>query len=65
MPRVIAKQYDSPEFLLKKFSRVCEKSGVLAEVRRREEYEKPSEKRKRKLSEAKKRWKKRQKHVSD
>jgi small subunit ribosomal protein S21 len=34
---------------LKRFKKECQKSGILAEVRRREHYEKPSVKRKRKI----------------
>ena len=38
---------ESLESALKRFKRKCARSGVLAEVRRREHYEKPSVKRKR------------------
>jgi small subunit ribosomal protein S21 len=37
---------------LKRFKKECQKSGILAEIRRREHYEKPSEKRKRKVEAA-------------
>lgn len=37
---------------LKRFKKECQKSGILAEIRRREHYEKPSEKRKRKIEAA-------------
>lgn len=37
---------ESLESALKRFKRKCARSGVLAEVRRREHYEKPSVKRK-------------------
>jgi small subunit ribosomal protein S21 len=37
---------------LKRFKKECQKSGILTEVRRREHYEKPSVKRKRKLEAA-------------
>lgn len=40
---------------LRRFKRTCQKSGVLAEVRRREHYEKPSVKRKKKSEAARKR----------
>jgi len=39
---------ESFESLLKRFNRRVQQSGILAEVRRREHYEKPSIKRKRK-----------------
>ena len=39
----------------KRWKRKCARSGVLAEVRRREHYEKPSVKRKKKAEAARKR----------
>ncbi len=42
------------ENALRRFKKQCEKSGVLSEIRKREYYEKPSVKRKRKLLAAKK-----------
>lgn len=43
------------EDALKKFKRQCARSGVLQEVRKREHYEKPSVKRKKKSEAARKR----------
>ena len=43
------------EKALKKFKRLVEKEGILTEVRRRQFYEKPSEKRKRRERQARKR----------
>ena len=43
------------ERTLRRFKRQCAKSGVLAEVRKREHYEKPSVKRKKKSEAARKR----------
>ena len=40
---------------LRRFKRSCQKSGVLSEVRRREHYENPSVKRKKKSEAARKR----------
>ncbi len=40
---------------LKRFKRSCAKDGVIAEVRKREHYEKPSVKRKKKSEAARKR----------
>ena len=39
---------ESFESLLKRFNRMVQQTGILSEVRRREHYEKPSVKRKRK-----------------
>ena len=35
---------------LRRFKRLCERSGILADLRKRRHYEKPSERRKRKAS---------------
>jgi small subunit ribosomal protein S21 len=40
---------------LRRFKRSCQKAGVLAEARRREHYEKPSVRRKKKSEAARKR----------
>jgi len=45
---VLAKENESFESLLKRFNRNVQQSGILSEVRRREHFEKPSLKRKRK-----------------
>jgi small subunit ribosomal protein S21 len=50
---------ESLESALKRFKRKCQNSGILAEVRRREHYEKPSVRRKTKALEARKKAKKR------
>ena len=47
---VAAGDNDSFESLLKRFNRKVQQEGVLAEVRRREYFEKPSLKRKRKAA---------------
>ncbi len=45
---------------LRKFKKACEKAGIVQEVRRREFYEKPTAKRKRKKAEAVARTRKQQ-----
>jgi small subunit ribosomal protein S21 len=55
MPGIVVGNNESIDSALKRFKKQVEKGGVLAEVRRREHYEKPSEKRKKKLFAAKKR----------
>lgn len=44
---------ESFEKALRRFKKTWEKSGVLADIRRHQHFEKPSERRKRKLSMAK------------
>ena len=60
MPSIRVKENESFDAALRRFRRACEKSGVLAEVRKREFYEKPTEVRKRKAMAAQKRNRKRQ-----
>lgn len=55
MPTVRVKEGENPEYALRRFKRSCEKAGILTELRRREFYEKPTAKRKRKLAAAVKR----------
>ncbi|HHI77262.1 MAG TPA: 30S ribosomal protein S21 [Gammaproteobacteria bacterium] len=58
MPQVRVKENEPFEVALRRFKRACEKAGILAEVRRREYYEKPTWERKRKAAAAVKRWQK-------
>jgi len=58
MPNVRVKENEPFEVAMRRFKRSCEKAGVLAEVRRREHYEKPTSERKRKAAAAVKRWQK-------
>ncbi len=54
MPVVRPKEDESFESLLRRFKKTSEKSGILAEYKKREHYEKPSTKKKRKALAAKK-----------
>jgi len=55
MPGVKVRENESFDNALKRFKKQCEKAGILSEVRKREYYEKPSVKRKRKALAARKR----------
>lgn len=55
MPSVKIRENEPFEYALRRFKRSCEKAGVLAETRRREFYEKPTQERKRKAAAAVKR----------
>ncbi|HPY98494.1 MAG: 30S ribosomal protein S21 [Firmicutes bacterium ADurb.Bin099] len=57
MAEVRLKENETLESALKRFKRQCAKAGILAEVRKREHYEKPSVKRKKKSEAARKRKK--------
>ncbi len=50
MSEVKVSVYESFETALKRFHRKIQQDGILAEARRREHYEKPSVKRKRKTA---------------
>ena len=55
MSEIRVKDNESIDSALRRFKRSCAKSGILAEVRKREHYEKPSVKRKKKAEAARKR----------
>lgn len=55
MPGVILKDGESIESLVRRFKKQCEKAGILADVRKREAYEKPSIVKKKKSMQARKR----------
>ena len=48
MPLIKVREDESLENALKRFKRKCEKSGILTEIKKRQHYEKPSVKKKRK-----------------
>ncbi|MGB5161305.1 MAG: 30S ribosomal protein S21 [Thermoanaerobaculia bacterium] len=54
MPLVSVREDESFESALRRFKRKCEKSGILTELKKRQHFEKPSVKRKRKAVQARK-----------
>jgi len=54
MPVVHVREDESFENALRRFKRKCEKAGVLTELKKRQHFEKPSVKRKRKAIQARK-----------
>jgi small subunit ribosomal protein S21 len=54
VPVVHVREDESFENALRRFKRKCEKSGVLTELKKRQHFEKPSVKRKRKEIQARK-----------
>ena len=58
MAQVIVRENESLESALKRFKRLCARDGVMAEVRKREHYETPSGKRKKKSEAARKKARK-------
>ena len=55
MAEVRVKENESLDSALRRFKRQCARSGVIAEVKKREHYEKPCVKRKKKSEAARKR----------
>ena len=55
MPEVRVGENENIESALKRFKKKIQKAGILSEIKRRETYEKPSVKRKRKSEAARKR----------
>ncbi len=55
MPYIKVKENEPFDVALRRFKRSCEKAGILAEIRKREHYEKPTTVRKRAAAAAVKR----------
>ena len=55
MAEIRLKENESLDSALRRFKKQCARSGVIAEVRKREAYEKPSVRRKKKSEAARKR----------
>jgi small subunit ribosomal protein S21 len=54
MPQIRVRESDSFENALKRFKKQCEKEGILSEIKKREHYDKPSVKKKKKAIAARK-----------
>ncbi len=58
MANISVRENESLESALKRFKRACARDGIMAEIRKREYYEKPSVKRKKKSEAARKKARK-------
>ena len=58
MAQVTVREGENLENALKRFKRACARDGVMAELRKREHYEKPSVRRKKKSEAARKKARK-------
>ena len=56
--RVKSRNGETVEQMLRRFKKLCEKEGLTKEIKRRQYYEKPSERKKRKGKEAQKKRRK-------
>jgi small subunit ribosomal protein S21 len=59
MTGVRVRDEESFERALKRFNKSCEKAGILSDIKKHQYFEKPSDRRKRKLNQAKRRNRKR------
>ena len=60
MTGVRVRDDESFERALKRFKKTCEKAGILSDIKKHQHFEKPSDRRKRKLNQAKRRLRKKQ-----
>jgi small subunit ribosomal protein S21 len=62
LTRVVVEPSESFESALKRFKKQCEKAGLLSELKKRQHYEKPSARRKRKALAARTKAKRRERN---
>ena len=55
MPGVIVRDNEPFEKVLRRFKKICEKAGVMSDLKKHQHFEKPSERRKRKINSSKRR----------
>ncbi|AXA36914.1 MAG: 30S ribosomal protein S21 [Candidatus Hydrogenedentota bacterium] len=60
MSVVVVEQNEPIDKALKRFKKECQKAGILSELRRREHYEKPSVRRRRKIEAARRKARRRE-----
>jgi small subunit ribosomal protein S21 len=65
MPEIVVRDGEPFESALRRFKKLCERTGILSEVKKREYYEKPSVKRKKKILAAKKRALKKMRRMTE
>ena len=58
MPSVKIREGENFERAFKRFTKACEKAGLMSEIRKHQHFEKPSERRKRKLNDVKRKVRK-------
>jgi small subunit ribosomal protein S21 len=60
MTNVIIRDDETFEKALRRFSKSCERSGIIADIRKHQHFEKPSERRKRKQAAARRKSRRRE-----
>lgn len=52
MPSVIVRDNETFERAFRRFTKACEKAGLMSEIKKHQHFEKPSERKKRKMNAA-------------
>ena len=65
MPGVKVREEETFERALKRFKKACEKAGIISDMKKHQHYEKPSERKKRKVNAAKRKRMKLEKMFSN
>ncbi len=60
MPSVKVRDNENFEKAFRRFTKACEKAGLMSEIKKHQHFEKPSERRKRKINAAKRKIRKMQ-----
>jgi small subunit ribosomal protein S21 len=60
MPGVRIRENESFEKALRRFTKACEKAGLMSDIKKHQHFEKPSERKKRKLNAARRKQRKMQ-----
>ena len=58
MPYVKIRENEPFEKAFRRFTKACEKSGLMSDIKKHQHFEKPSERRKRKLASARRKMRK-------
>lgn len=58
MPGIRVREGEPFERALRRFTKSCEKAGLMSDIKKHQQYEKPSERRKRKLNAARRKARK-------
>jgi small subunit ribosomal protein S21 len=62
MTGVTIRDNESFEKALRRFNKSCERAGILADIKKHQHFEKPSERRKRKLAAARRKSRRRERY---
>jgi small subunit ribosomal protein S21 len=58
MPGVRIREGETFERALRRFTKACEKAGIMSDIKKHQQFEKPSERKKRKFNQARRKMRK-------